>query len=321
MIVVTGGGGHLGSNLVRALTARGEQVRVVGIGPADGFAGTSVELVQADVRDREAVARAFKGADVVYHLAAVISLIADPRGVLQSVNVDGARIVAEEALKQGVRRMVHFSSVHAFDLQEHGSLIDEDHPRAGAGAPGYDRSKADGEQAVRDVVAQGLDAVILNPSGVIGPEDSLPSRMGRFFRDYRSGGNRLMLQGGFDWVDVRDVVASALSAAEHGRTGESYILSGHWLDVGELAELAAEVAGAKGSVRVVPARYAKPWAALATLYGRLTGVELALNNESLAALLFGGRFSHAKAARELGHNPRPLKQTVADLYASFDATG
>jgi len=125
--------------------------------------------------------RAFAGAEVVFHLAAMISISGGHGGRVEAINVAGVRNVAEAALRAGVRRLVHCSSIHAYQL-DGVRRVDETSARSTQAWQGaYDRSKAAGERELQSVIARGLDAVILNPTGVIGPVDHRPSRVGRLF--------------------------------------------------------------------------------------------------------------------------------------------
>src|SRR5688572_24246187 len=150
-VVVTGASGHLGTNLVRALLAEGRTVRAVDMRRGPGLDGLDVEFTSADVVDEESMRAALAGAEVVFHLAARISIAGDPDGSVWRVNVDGVRVTASAALAAGVRRFVHCSSLHAFDMTVDGR-VDEMHPRSvGAGPPLYDRSKWAGEVSLRQV--------------------------------------------------------------------------------------------------------------------------------------------------------------------------
>ena len=222
LCVVTGAGGHVGSNLVPALLAEGRSVRVADLHEPTGLVRLGAEFVPCDVRDRAAVSSALADAETVFHLAAVISVVGSMGDLVRSVNVDGVRIVAEEAHRAGVRRFVHCSSVHAFDLfGARGHVVNEGTRRAvDPRLPAYDRSKAAGEAQLQRVVAAGLDAVIVNPTGVVGPRDEQPSRMGHFFRALAAHRLPATVAGAFDWVDVRDVVQrAAVRGGErtHGR--------------------------------------------------------------------------------------------------------
>lgn len=325
-VLVTGAAGHLGGNLVRALLARGERVRVLVRNSTRAIAGLDVERVSGDVRDPEAARRAVAGVEVVYHLAARISISGDPRGLVRATNVDGVRSIAEAALAAGVRRMVHCSSVHAFDLYRpdaRGAVVDETWPRVPDEPPhfAYDRSKAAGERALREVMARGLEAVIVHPSGVIGPHDFEPSRMGRLFLQLYRRSLPSLVDGAFDFVDVRDVVAGMIAAAERGKAGENYLVTGHALHVREIAAAAQQVTGVAPPRIVAPiwaARLGVPFFGVA---GKLLRMEPLYTHESLAVLNTRARFDRSKAERELGYTVRPFADSVRDIYAWFDAAG
>jgi dihydroflavonol-4-reductase len=321
--VVTGASGHLGANVVRALIAAGETVRAVDVRRGAVLEGLDAEFVQGDVLDPATLVTAFAGAEFVLHLAARISIAGDPDGSVRRVNVDGVRHVAEAALAVGVRRVVHCSSLHAYDVGAIDGPVRENGPRAtDPRLPAYDRSKAAGEDELRRVVDRGLDAVILNPSGMVGPVDPEPSRMGRALLAMFRGRLPVSVSGSFDWVDVRDVAAAVVAAADRGRTGENYLVGGHRAPFRELGRLAAEVSDRKPPRLVAPVAAVKLAAVAAVrLAGPRRAGRLLLTPESLHALETDPVVDHSKAAAELGYRPRPLAETVADLHASFVADG
>ena len=238
-VVVTGASGHVGSNLVRELLRRGRPVRAVVHENLTGLEGLDIERVRADVCDPDSLRRAFEGAEVLFHLAAIISIDGSRRGRVPAVNVGGVENASQAALDAGILRMVHVSSIHAFRQEPLDEELDETRGQVAddPSYPVYDRSKAQGEQRVRAAIERGLDAVIVNPTAVIGPNDFEPSRLGRNFLDVVNGKLPALIPDGFDFVDVRDVVSSALAAEEKGRTGENYLLGGHPHSVTELVEL------------------------------------------------------------------------------------
>jgi dihydroflavonol-4-reductase len=317
--VVTGASGHLGANVVRALVSAGESVRAVDIRPGSAFEGSAAEFVRGDVLDPATLKGALAGADFVLHLAAKISIAGDPDGSVRRVNVDGVRHVAEAALEAGVVRMVHCSSLHAYDVGATRGPVRETGLRAiDPALPAYDRSKAEGEAELRRVIDRGLDAVILNPSGMFGPVDPEPSRMGRAFLAMFRGRMPISVTGGFDWVDVRDVATALISAAERGRTGENYLIGGHSASFAELGRLAAEVSGTRPPRLTVPLAPVRLAAEVALrIAGPKRAGRLLLTPESLHALATDPDVDCAKAGAELGYRPRPLAETVADLHASF----
>jgi len=318
MVVVTGSTGHIGVNLVRALVASGREVRaLIHTHTPDIFSDLDIETATMDLLDPASIPPALEGAEVVYHLAALISITGPQGGAVHAVNVDGVRNVAEAALNAGVRRFVHVSSCHAFDINTTGPVVDETADRPGPHTPAYDRSKADGEAALREVIAQGLDAVIVNPCGVIGPIDHRPSRMGQALLDLRDGKLPSLLDGGFNWVDVRDVVASTIAAETKGRTGENYLLGGHYVALPELMQLAASICGTRCPRFVSPMWLAQVGAPFVEAWTRIFGGEPLYTSEALHALRANPNLSHDKAARELGHAPRPIEDTLREAYTSF----
>ena len=317
-VVVTGASGHLGGVLVRALLASGARVRAVYLGDDRALAGLDVERVVADVTDAEAVRRAVGGASLVLHLAAVISIDGGRGGLVDRVNVGGTRNVAAAARAEGVR-MVHVSSIHAFRQEPVDVPLDETRtrvPPAGGHWPVYDRTKAAGERVVRAAIADGLDAVILHPTGIIGPEDHAPSRMGRIFLAVARRRMPAVVAGGFDWVDVRDVAAAILAAADpaRGRRNESYLVAGNRRTVAQVTATAAAIAGVPAPRIVLPMALARLGAPPMTLLARVTHAEPLFTGESLLALRANHAIVGEKARRELGILPRPFAESVHDLY-------
>jgi dihydroflavonol-4-reductase len=324
LVVVTGAAGHIGANLVRSLLAQGRRVRALVREHTAGIDGLPVEVLRCDVTDAQACRRALEGAAIVYHLAARISVGWDPPGQVEAVNLGGTRNVIEACLACKVGRLVHFSSIHAFASEPIDGVIDESRPLV-ANQPQvlvYDRTKAEAERQVKAAVERGLDAVIVNPSSVLGPHDFLPSAMGEVLIDLFKGRFPALVGGaGFNWVDVRDVVASALAAECRGRTGEHYLLTGHWRSLVELAQLWGRVSGAKIPRLVAPMGLARAAAPFAATWARLWGRRPLFTPDSLRVLRNHRHISHACANAELGHNPRPLEETLRDTYQWFRQAG
>lgn len=323
-VVVTGASGHLGANLVRLLVERGNRVRVTLHRHARALEGLDVEVVGGDVLDPESLRAAFAGMEIVYHLAGVVSMRGDAGGLVPAVNVQGAANAARAALECGVRRMVHCSSIHAFDLTVGSGPVDEGGERVPAGSrrhSAYDRSKAEGERRVREAVGRGLDAVIVHPTGVMGPFDFEPSRMGRFFLRLWRGTLPALVRGGFDFVDVRDVAAGIVGAAERGGRGESYLLGGRFCTVAELAAVAAEATGRRHLRPTLPIGVARLGVPCLRLAAAVARTEPLYTAESLAVLRHGRAVDHSRARRDLGFSPRSVEESVADVYRWFTAQG
>ena len=308
-VAVTGATGHIGVNLCRALLAEGRAVRAISRRPLPGeLAGA--EWVQADVRDADALRAALAGCETVFHLAAVISIAGDPDGSVWATNVTGTQNVVDAALAGGVGRLVHCSSLSAFDSERHDRELDETAPPADrAELAAYDRSKAAADAVVRAAVAQGLDAVIVHPTGVIGPLDLGPSRMGRVLHAIARRRLLGLVSAGFDWVDVRDVCDGMIAAERLGRSGEGYLLGGDWAALRRIARLTAAANGVQPPSLTLPLGVAAAFAPLVATVVRGGG----FTPEAMRTLRHAQRVSHAKAADELGYAPRPLAETVNDL--------
>jgi dihydroflavonol-4-reductase len=319
LAVVTGANGHLGNNLVRALVAGGRPVRALTFAVCPSLAGVPLETRHGDVRDLAFLQDAFRGAETVYHTAACISLLMDSWPEVEAVNVRGVANVIEACRRAGVRRLVHVSSIHAYVQQPLDAVLDESRPLVSgtSGVPPYDRSKAEGERLVRAAVERGLDAVILNPTGIIGPYDFGPSLFGRVLLELGVGRLPVMVGGGFDWVDVRDVVDAALRAGCEAPPGSRYLLSGHWVSNRRLASIVRSLTNASAVRLFVPLQVARLAAPLATAWARARGRTPLFTSVALRDLQGNRRISHARASAELHYTPRPLQDTLADTLGWF----
>ncbi|MDD5309390.1 MAG: SDR family oxidoreductase [Deltaproteobacteria bacterium] len=321
-IVVTGAGGHVGGNLVRALLEEGRAVRAVVRQDTRAVDGLPVEILRADVLDPVSLRKAFEGAKTVFHLAARISITGAHGGLVERVNVEGPRNVAAACLDCKVARLVHFSSIHAFSAFPCDGIIDE---RRCQTPPShgmvYDRTKAAGEREILAAVDKGLDAVIVNPTSIVGPHDYKPSRVGQVVLDLATRRLPALVDGGFNWVDVRDVVKGALFAEKRGKKGERYLLGGQWRSVADLAALVERTSGVKPPAFTSPMWLARVGAPFITAYSKLVGIEPLYTSDALYALRHHRHVSHAKARQELGYAPRPLEETIADTVAWFKAAG
>jgi dihydroflavonol-4-reductase len=320
--VVTGASGHIGVNLVRTLLSRGRDVRAVVHTSKLGLEDLPIEFFKGDVGDIDSMVHAFEGSDFVYHLAGHISLLHGDWSRCSAINIDGTKNVIEACLRAKVRRLVHFSSIHAFRSDPSDTAIDESRQFADSlKSPSYDRSKAGGEKLVRQAVKDGLDAIIINPTAVIGPHDYRPSHQGQAIMLMASGKIPVLLEGGFDWVDVRDVAEYAVRAQETAPAGSNYLLSGHWLSVREMAGIAAEATGIRPPTILCPMGIADFCAPIVTVTSQMLKTRPLFTRSSLIALKSNKNISHDKATRELGYDPRPVRETIFDTIHWFQDNG
>ena len=320
MNLVTGATGHIGNVLVRKLLERGEAVRALVWRDEDTtpLKGLDVEQVVGDVLDPSSLEPALHDVDTVYHLAGIISIMPGRSPFVWKVNVEGTSNVLEAARHARVRRMVYTSSIHAIARAPHGTEMDESLGFDQENPYGeYDRSKAAASLAVQEAASADLDAVIVCPTGVIGPHDYRGSEMGEVIRSASEARTMFYVEGAYDFVDVRDVVDGMIAAQAHGRRGESYILGGQKLSVRYLLETVREVTGKAFASIKIPFSLAEFAARFTPWYYLKTKAKPRFTPYSLEVLQSNSDISHAKAARELGYHARPAIETVADTVRWF----
>lgn len=184
--------------------------------------------------------------------------------------------------------------------------------------PPYARSKAASEKLVRKSIESGLDAVILHPTAIIGPLDYRLGYPNTGLMSICCGRIPALIEGGYDWVDVRDVVEGAIRAAECASSGGRYILSGHWASLRDLAQLAEEISGARVPRLVCPMWLARVGAPFVGALSRMTGQPPIYTREALTPLGANPNVSRARAVRDLDYHPRPLEDTVVDTWSWFE---
>lgn len=296
-------------------------MRVLEPGPRpESLAGLEIEFVPGSVLDAEDVAKAVDGVDVVYHLAAKIDLRPKKDPMMYLVNVEGTRKVVAACLTRRVR-LVHTSSHHALVREPLDRPLHEGKPLALDEKCEYHRSKAIGETIVLDACARGLDAVIVNPGSMVGPHDYEPSMIGTALIDMYRGRIPVLLELLSDYVDVRDVADGMIAAAEKGRSGERYLLTGDVIPVTDMAALYGEVTGVKVPTRALPLWVG--WAVLpfALAASAVTRKDPFLTPDVLRASVSNAVVSREKAERELGYSVRDLRESLRDAAAWYRERG
>lgn len=177
---------------------------------------------------------------------------------------------------------------------------------------GYAKTKAEASQLVLDFAREGLPAIIVHPSGIIGPYDDGRNHLVQLVRDYIDGKLPFCVKGGYDFADVRDVARGCLLAAEEGRAGQSYILSGHYLSIQDLLLQVGEFCHKKPP-RIVPMFLAKLVAPLIESRASARGTRPLYTSYSLYTLMSNGNFENQKARTELGYSPRGIEETIRDM--------
>jgi dihydroflavonol-4-reductase len=321
--LVTGASGFVGSAVVAALLAQGAAVRALVRSPAKhANVPAGAEIAQGDMRDPVAMNAAMHGVRYLFHVAADYRLWArDPQDIM-TANVEGTHNVMQAASRAGVERIVYTSSVATLKLREDGGPADESVGLDEKDAIGaYKRSKIAAERLVETMVAQGLPAVIVNPSTPIGPRDARPTPTGRILLEAAQGRMPAYVDTGLNLVHVDDVAAGHLAALRLGRIGERYILGGDDVALGAMLGEIAALVGRKSPRIRLPLAPLFPLAFAAETIARFTGREPFATRDGLRMARHHMFFSSGKAERELGYRHRPHGQALRDALAWFRQRG
>ena len=311
-VCITGATGYIGAHVAKLASERIGPVRVTyrDEGRLARLAGTKAELVRADVLDRAALRRAFRGCTTVIHCAGLVA--ARPAELVWRMNALAPRIVVEAAAAEKVRRVVVTSSVAGIGPGAPGRPGTEDDVYRGGGLGlTYPDAKHEGEsEALAAGARHGIEVVIVNPSYVFGPaldRDTPGETSTRMIGNYLRGRLPAIVDGETNVVDVRDVAKGHVLAAERGKPGERYVLGGHDLSWVDLLERVAELSGVRHPLVVLPPEAGDVARALEEL-----GLPLLIRAEGFVLMGGGWRYSSRKARGELGYRPRPLDRTLAD---------
>ncbi|MBT6636630.1 MAG: NAD-dependent epimerase/dehydratase family protein [Candidatus Marinimicrobia bacterium] len=311
---VTGGAGHVGGNLVRQLLNNGWQVRCLIHKDTRALNGLNIERVHGSLTDSKSLANHMAGCNVVFHSAAYVAVENVDIPVMEKINVGGTEAMCQAALEAQVKRFIHFSSVHAFQQRPTSEPLNEDRPLVhDLKAAPYDRTKAAAQRKVLDACRRGLNASILHPTGIIGPNDFKPSRMGKVISDIVNRKMPVSINNGFNWVDVRDVCQTAINCVDSGKQGQHYIVPGEWATFRNIADIISDFLEFRTTFLTIPFWTAYTALPFAFLKSKLSGERPSFSLGSLHALAVQCKDIPGTLARKkLAHLSRPLEDTIKD---------
>lgn len=319
LYIITGASGHLGSTIIRRLYSEDCLIRgLIMPGEKEEFPGR-VSYFRGDVTVPDSLEPLFADTDgyetFVIHAAGIISIGGDDIRKLYDVNVTGTENIIEQCTEHGVSRLLYVSSVHAIPERK-GHVISEVSSFLSDEVEGaYAKTKAAATEAVIEAAKLGLlDAVVVHPSGIIGPYDSGRNHLVQLVKMYIRGKLPAGVGGGYDFVDVRDVADGCVKALRKGRTGECYILSNSYITIRELLEKVREKTGGKRKV-CLPVWIARLFEPLFRFASMITHTRPLYTSYALSTISGNGHFSHLKATRELGYAPRDFSATLSDTVA------
>ena len=309
----------MGSVLVSELLSRNEKVRVFDLPGFGKYIPADAEYFEGDITDTESLDAFFDCKNYDYitliHCAALITISSEINPKTWQINVTGTDNVMKKARSTGVNRVIYISTVHAIPAQFTNEIIKEVKEFSPSLVSGeYSKSKAAAAQIVLKYAKEGLNVSIIHPSAIIGPGDLKgKNHVIRTINKMAKGTIPVAIHGGYDFVDVRDVVNGILACEKKGRPGECYILNGHYLTIQELLNTVRRICGKKPSKLIVPYSIEKIIAPAAEkLYIFFKESPSLLTPMSVHILNSNGRFSHEKASFELDYCPRSIEESIRD---------
>lgn len=322
LFIVTGANGHLGNNLVRKLKLFNHDVRAL-ILPKDDktlLENLGVEIYYGDVTKIDTLYPLFDLTDTSYsyddlyviHAAGIISISNKTNKLMEKVNVEGTKNMLSLAKEFKVKQFIHVSSVHAIKELPKDKVISETYhfdPDLVVGA--YAKTKAEATKHVINSFVEGFPITIVFPSGIIGPNDYGKGYLTKMIEKYLNKELSARVNGQYDFVDVRDVVDGIYDLAITNSLG-TYILSGHQVDLKEMFEILKEISDTKRKTTVLANWFVKIFTPITELHYKIKKEPPLFTAYSLYTLKTNSNFSHLKATKTIGYEPRPFKQTIVD---------
>ncbi len=319
-VLVTGGTGFVGNNVIRALLDQGCDVRVLIRNPEDkSLVGLEVTPITGDLRDADILLDACDGVDRVIHVAAKVHIGWSQLAEHREINVEGTRNVGNAALAHDAR-MVYVSSVDALGIGASDRPADEESPRTGKISCSYVISKTESEVALRELIDDGLQATIVNPGFMLGPWDWKPSS-GRMLLEVASRYTPLAPTGGMTLCHIDDVTQGILAAMEKGVIGRNYILGGHTISYFDAWRLFAEVSGGKPPKKLMGPLIQAIAGGVGDLLAKITRRESDINSAAIKMSSLFHYYSSARAEAELDYTISPLRSSVEDAWNWFTENG
>lgn len=318
--IVTGGTGHIGNVLIKELTKIVGKVTALVLPNEDVSClnGANVDIVYGDVTDREFIFKLIGKGDVVFHLAGLIDIENAPFSVVEKVNVGGTKNVVDACIENKAKRLVYTSSVHIIEPIEKNLLVEPTEFDENKVVGNYAKSKTIATRYVFEKAkAKELDAVVVYPSGVIGPYDYKISELGQLVLDYINKKLFAYVKGGYNFVDVRDVVDGIIKAYFKGKSGEGYILSGYYISLKEMFKILNKRLNRDKLPNKIALWFVKSMVPLAKLYYKIRHKKPLFTDYSLYTLNVNANFSNEKAKNELGYITRPIEETLSDTVDWF----
>ena len=318
-IAISGITGHIGNNVARALLAHDYTVSaLVRNTSAPSIQNLNIELIRGDLFNSNSLDALCNEKDIMIHIAGKVSIYEKDRKEVMQSNIQGVKNIIEACRRNGVKKIIHFSSVKVHKGEGKNVSINENSDYVDTDESIYNYSKSLGEKEMIRARESGLDVTILNPTAVIGPYDFQPSLTGKMLVDIYKGKMPFLVNAGFDWLDVRDISEAILSIIKLNVQNEKFILSGHWAEFKDVAQLVYGTKNQKYNGMGLPIWLAKTGLPFVFIWSKIVNTEPLYTAASLKAIEEGSMdtsFLHAK--KVLNYTPRPLSETIHDSMQWF----
>lgn len=327
--LVTGAAGFLGGTICRRLIERGEQVRafVLPNDKAMKYLPAGVGICEGDLCNQESLSRFFDVPTgtriVVIHSASIVTVNPEYNPKVMEVNVDGTRnIIGQCRIHSNFEKLVYVSSTGCIPELPKGEPIREiEHFSPDGLRDCYSQSKALATQAVLDAAADGLNACVVHPTGIMGPEDFAVGHTTRSLLQIIKGEMPAAIAGTFNLADVRDLAAGTIAAADKGRKGECYILGNAAVSFKEFSNLVAQESGCRKIKFFMPGKIAYLLACIMERRATKSNGHPKMTTYAVWNLIRNNEFDSSKAVRELGYSTRPYEETMRDQIAWMKSAG
>ena len=323
-IVVTGATGHIGNALLRELQKQKDEVVAFVLKGEDTkcIEDLGCKIVYGDVQDINSLKEAFRGATMVFHLAGMIEIGSTNKKKLWQVNVEGTKNVWRACKEEKVKRLIYTSSVHAIPEKPKGEQIAETKTFSKDLVKGnYAKTKAEATAFLLSKAGEEVEIVIVHPSGVIGPYEYTVSNLGQLIIDCANKKIGAYLEGGYNFVDVRDVARGTVLVAQKGKAGECYILAGHQVSVKNLMQQIEKITKVPAPKFKIARWFAYITGIFSECYSKIVKEKPLFTSYAVYTLGTNSNFTSKKAQEQLGYTIRPIEETIKDTIEWFQKQG
>ncbi len=318
-IAITGVSGHLGNCVARTLIENDFQIKaLIRNENSPSIENLGIQFINGNLFNETALDQLCSDVDILIHIAGKISIYKKDEAEVLRTNIEGVKNVISACKRNGVKKIIHFSSIHAHKSPGPGKILNEQSPYEDNRSIFYNYSKSIGEQMMINARESGLDISIINPTGGFGPFDFQPSLTGKLIINIYKEKLPFIVKGGYDWVDSRDISNVVLSIIKLNISNEKFILSGHWAEFKTLANLVCGIKKQKYKGIALPIWLSKIGLPFVSVFSKIGNTLPIYTSYSLRSIEEGSEnIKHDHAKDLFNYSPRPLNESLKDTIDWF----